>query len=226
MKENNFFKKIYDFFDLQVSPFFNVLTRPFMGVYNAVQIAVKVLLILAITFSGYQYLNKVFYNREINNGTMFKSMPENSLDVIVLGSSHAQYSFVPAFFYEDTGLYSYVLGSACQPYEVSYEMLREALKTQNPKMVIMEVFTAMPISSECEGDSCYVIAQAQMTGEEKYSVISYLPEEKAEAYRNEFFNYHNDWKTVSDWSIILPENQERKVNVDKRSGYVYLEGNE
>ena len=223
MKEG-LFKKIYDFFDLHISPVFNVLSKPFVGIFNILQIGVKILLIIAIVFSSYQYLNNVFYNHDLKDGTSFKSIPENTIDVVVLGSSHAEYSFVPGFFYEDTGLYSYVLGSACQPYEVSYEMLKEALKTQSPKMVIMEAFTAMPLNSECFGDSCYVIAQAQMSGEEKYNVINYLPEEKAKEYRNEFFNYHNDWRTVEDWSIILPENQKKEGRINESLGYVYLPG--
>jgi len=156
-----------------------------------IQIVVKVALIVVTTFYLCTYLNKVFKS-DVNHGEQFHSMPENSLDVIVLGSSHAQFSFCPSFFYEDTGLYSYVLGSGCQPFEVSYEMLKEALKTQSPKAVVMEVYTAMPLRSICESDSCYVTASYQMTNEERIDTLNYLDKEKAKTYYNDFINNHNN----------------------------------
>ncbi len=198
----------------------------FNSLKNWIQVAIKLVLVMAIVFGCYEYLNKVFYNREIKGGDDFRALPENSLDVVVLGSSHAQYSFVPSFFYYDSGLYSYVMGSSCQPYEVSYEMLKEVLKTQSPKLLVMEVFTAMPMSSMCEGESCYVRASNMMTGEERITTIGYLSEEKAEEYKNEFFNYHNDWKTSEDYSIILPSNVLKENKLDGDFGYVYQENEE
>ncbi|MBQ1568206.1 MAG: hypothetical protein IIZ80_09985 [Erysipelotrichaceae bacterium] len=186
------------------------------------QIAIKTCLIVCLLFGSYQYLNRVFYNREVYRGETLHSLPENSLDVLVLGSSHAQYSFVPSFFYQETGLYSLVLGSACQPLEVSYEMLKEALKTQDPSVVILEVFTAMPLHYGCLADSCYVLAEYQMTGEEKYNTIGYLPEEKRSQYLNDFFTYHNDWKTMEDIDRLLPRNALKKYGlVTGDFGYVY-----
>ncbi len=171
---------------------------------NILQIVIKLALAVVLVFSSFTYLNKVFYNKDVYRAEDFRSLPENCLDVLVLGSSHAQYSFNPAFFYEETGLYSYVLGSSCQPFKVSYQMLKEGLKTQSPKTVILEVYTALPLRSICEGDSCYVRAEYEMTGEEKYETINYLPEEKAAQYRNDFVNYHNDWRTLKDWKELLP----------------------
>lgn len=184
---------------------------------NVFKIFVKCLLIVCLFFASFCFLNKVFYNKEIDRGLSYHNLPENCIDVLVLGSSHAQYSFAPSIFYEDTGLYSYVLGSACQPLEVSVEMLKEALKTQNPRLVILEVYTSLPLRFEhCYSDSCYVIAEYQMRGEEKYNTISYLPEEKAESYNNDFFVYHNDWKIMNE---ILIKND--KADVDPYFGYVY-----
>lgn len=161
-------------------------------------------------YGAYDYLNHFFKNEEANYGLGFRMVDEDTLDVLVLGSSHAQYSFSPAFFYEQTGLYSYVLGSACQPLEVSYEMLKEALKTQNPKVVVLEVFTATPRRDVCEGDGCYVIAAYQMQGQERINTFNYLEKTKAESYYNEFINNHNNWKDIDfssfDFASLKPKN--------------------
>ena len=196
------------------------------SVYNILQIILKSVLALFIVFSCYSYLNQVFYNEEVYTASDYKSYPEDIIDVLVLGSSHAQYSFVPAFFYEETGLYSYILGSSCQPLKVSYQMLKEGLKTQSPKLVILEVYTSMPLKSVCADDSCYVRAEYEMSGEEKYTTISYLPEEKAETYYNDFLNYHNNWRELASLDKLLTplqkDNSEDKI-IESSFGYVYNE---
>lgn len=165
---------------------------------NIIRYLVSVCIVVLIFGLSYQILTETYINKEIDNdGSSFHNLPPNSMDVLVLGSSHAQYSFCPAFFYDDTGLYSYVLGSGGQPLEMSYEMLKEGLKTQSPKLVILEVFTAMPLRSNAEADYNYISPEYQMTGQEKYNAINYLPEDKRKQYLNDFITTHNDWK--EDW---------------------------
>jgi len=166
------------------------------GIFNTLRIAIKLVLVALLIVGMYLHLDKVFSNKNIDRAGLFHSLPENSLDIAVIGSSHSQYSFIPNFIHNDLGLYSYVLGTACQPLEVSYEMLQEIYKTQSPKLVVLEVYTAIPLSKGCEGDSCYVIASYQTTGEQKRNILSYLPEDKSKEYLNEFLNNHNNWRTT------------------------------
>ncbi len=186
--------------------------------WNNIKIILGVCVIAGAFYFGYNHLNSTMRTPDVEYGDSFHNMPEDSVDVVVLGSSHAQYSFVPSFFYEDTGLYSYVLGSAFQPLKVSYQMLREALKTQNPEMVILEVFTGTMTDDEVNDDSRFVIAEYQMTGEEKYNTIDFLSEEKAKQYRNEFINNHNNWRNVDNISELI--NGNRWTGVDSKFGYV------
>lgn len=194
------------------------------AIWTTIKVLFKCVLAVVMAAGIFYGLDHVFYNREVDRGIAFHSLPENSMDVIVLGSSHAQYSFQPNFFREETGLYSVVMGSACQPLEVSVEMLKEAYKTQSPKLVILEVYTAMPLKSLCHADSCYVIAEYQMRGQERYRTISYLPEEKAAQYRNDFAIYHNDWKTIEDLSYFeFDQLNFPEPEIDQVFGYVYNE---
>lgn len=186
-------------------------------IWNLLKIVIGVCVICGSFYFGYNFLSNKFRNPDAYYNDSFHNLPENSMDVIVFGSSHAQYSFSPTFFYEDTGLYAYVLGSACQPLEVSYQMLREALKTQSPKLVILETYTATPLRSVCEADSCYVTAEYQMRGMEKINTINYLPEEKAVTYRNDFINYHNDWRTKETFDFLFEEDDK---SIDQSFGYI------
>lgn len=189
-------------------------------IWNISKIIMGFCLISATFYFSYNFLSTKFKNEDAYYNESFHNLPKDSMDVIVLGSSHAQYSFSPTFFYEDSGLYSYVLGSACQPLEVSYQMLKEALKTQSPKLVILEGYTATPLRKWCEADSCYVTAEYQMRGMEKINTINYLPKEKAKQYRNDFINYHNDWRTKESFDFLFKEDSKA---IEPSFGYIPLD---
>lgn len=178
----------------------------FKILWNDLKIILGLALIVCTFYFGYNYLNSKFRTPDVDYGDSFHNMPEDTVDVIVLGSSHAQYSFIPSFFYQDTGLYSYLLGSSFQPLVVSYQMLKEALKTQNPELVILEVFSGVYQVDNSNGDYDYryVLGEYQMTGEEKENTISYIStKEKQDSYRNEFLNNHNNWRTIESLDEII-----------------------
>ncbi len=189
--------------------------------WNNIKIVLGLCLIVGTFYFGYNYLNSKFRNPEAYYNDSFHNLPEESMDVIVLGSSHAQYSFCPDFFYEDTGLYSYVLGSAFQPLKISYLMLKEALKTQSPEMIILEVYTAT-LGDEPINENRYVLAEYQLTGEERKEAISYLSDDKRVDYYNEFINNHNNWRNLSSIDDLRVD----KTSIESTMGYhqnsVYL----
>lgn len=190
------------------------------GFLNTVRILIKLALVILLVIGSFVYLEKAFANKEIDRADGFHALPENSLDIGVLGSSHSQYSFIPNYLYNDLGLYSYVLGTPCQPLPVSYELLKEIYKTQNPKLIVLEVYTAMPLSAACGGDNCYVAAAYQATGEEKDNILSMLPEEKANSYRNEFINNHNNWRNIQTLEELTPLELPPLESTSNSFGYI------
>lgn len=163
--------------------------------FDLLRYFISIAFLITIFVFSYVILSTTFKGEDIDENESFHNLPENTMEAIVIGSSHAQYSFSPSFFYQETGLYSYVLGTPCQPLDVSYLMLKEALKTQSPKVVFLEVFTAMPLRSGCDGITCYITAGYQMRDNEKYEAFKKLPEDKYETYVNPFISLHNDWRT-------------------------------
>lgn len=164
---------------------------------DVIQIVGKLVLIFILIFVIYGKLDKLFKQKDIDYGTSFKSLPKNSMDIVVLGPSHSEFSFVPEFIYEDLDLYSYVLHSACQPLEISYLMLKESYKTQSPKLVILEVYSSMPHQIRCFSDSSYILPSYQMTGQERIDALNYLDKDKASNYYNDFNINHNNWRIIT-----------------------------
>lgn len=68
----------------------------------------------------------------------YLSEPENSIDVLFLGSSYAYCDWNPAVMYAESGLTGYVMGGSEQTPAITYWYLKEALRTQTPSVVVME----------------------------------------------------------------------------------------
>ena len=64
--------------------------------------------------------------------------PEDSIDVLFLGSSYAYCDWSPAAMYAGSGLTGYVMGGSEQTPAITYWYLKEALETQSPSVVVME----------------------------------------------------------------------------------------
>ncbi len=70
----------------------------------------------------------------------FYDEPSQTIDVLVVGGSHAMCSIAPVEIYDKTGLTTYNLATWSQPVWISYHYIQEALKYQSPQVVILDVF--------------------------------------------------------------------------------------
>lgn len=88
-------------------------------------------------------LPKFYYNEVWSTSSTaagFYQLPENSLDVLALGSSQMAADFVPQVLYDEYGLTSYSLTSNQQNLLLSYYWLLDALETQSPKVVLLDTY--------------------------------------------------------------------------------------
>lgn len=86
---------------------------------------------------------KYYYNDVWPSTNTFKdfyNLEKNSVDVLFFGSSHVVCSLNPQVIYDTYGITSYNLGSEQQSLVVSYYWLREALKYQSPKAVVIDTY--------------------------------------------------------------------------------------
>ncbi len=134
------------------------------------------------------------------DGDQFRAFPQNTIDVIALGSSHMQYAFNPGYFYAETGYYSYVFGSVCQPFSESFYLLEEVLKTQHPETVVIDVFTLLPQSQVCYAEGTYYIAMDMMSGKTRIDAAEGIPDdvdpETKLGYTYDLYMNHSNWKTM------------------------------
>lgn len=96
-------------------------------------------LILALSLGCF---HKVFNFKDLSGNyvvTTFYQEPKDSIDVMCLGSSHVFADISPAVLWEDYGIASYDLCGASQPIWNTYYYMKEALKTQTPRVLVVDV---------------------------------------------------------------------------------------
>ena len=195
---------------------------------NVLQIGVKGALLVALIVVSWVKLTPYFRMDRNKDGDYMRNMAENSIDVLALGSSHMQYAFNPGVFSAETGYYGYVFGSVCQPFSESYYLLKEVLKTQNPEVVIIDVFTLLPQSQVCYADGTYYIAMDMMSGDNRLEAADAIPdtvdEDTALGYKLDLYMNHGNWKNMDldDTDAIL-KNGRPDSGISWELGYVAQE---
>ena len=74
--------------------------------------------------------------------TNYYAQDPGTVDVLILGSSHAGMNLDTGVLWEEEGIASYILRGSMQPFWNTYYFLQEALKTQTPDAVVLDVFAA------------------------------------------------------------------------------------
>ena len=99
--------------------------------------------------------------------------PENTIDVLVLGDSESYTSYIPLELWNQYGFTSYVCGTPAQRLSVSLSYIKDALKTQKPKIVLLEA------------DNTYI--RISVTKHLKDDIRGFIPA----------FEYHDRWKSLN-----------------------------
>lgn len=72
----------------------------------------------------------------------FYDLPEDTVDVLLLGSSHMGMNVDPSILWKENGIAAYNCWGSMQQVWNTYYYLKECLKYQNPKLVVMDVYGA------------------------------------------------------------------------------------
>lgn len=99
------------------------------------------LLLLVLGYSLYVLTPKQDYG--ICSMTNLYQQDRDTVDVLVIGTSAAQAAINTSLLWEEYGIAAYDLCSAELPYWVSYYYLCEALKTQSPRLLILDAKPAI-----------------------------------------------------------------------------------
>ena len=113
---------------------------------------VRIICFLLILVLCLGYANSVFkvkYGDGIYDVTKFYELEDNTVDVLFLGSSHAFEDFNTGTLWDEYGMSSFILAGSVQPMWNTYFYLKEALKTQTPKLIVLEGYCT--VFSEASG---------------------------------------------------------------------------
>lgn len=131
----------------------------------------------------------------------FYAEKKNDIDMIVIGSSNSFCTVDPVVLYEEYGIAAYDFGSSSQPVNISVLYLREALKTQKPKVVAFEVnmLTSDSISSRGEAGLRWGFTNIPLSVDKLKCIYQSVGEVNADYFSYVFpvFRYHNRWKELS-----------------------------
>ncbi|MCR4597836.1 MAG: hypothetical protein K5678_02240 [Acetatifactor sp.] len=78
--------------------------------------------------------------------------PENTIDVVFMGSSHCYCGVYPAYLWRDKGIAAFDMSVSGQDRASTVHMLIETLKTQQPKVVMVDVYGLLFDRNEIEGN--------------------------------------------------------------------------
>lgn len=104
-----------------------------------------IVLVILMLSSALWYTNEVLRIKRTDGVTTMQGLyaqKDNTVDVLLLGSSHAGMNLDASVLWSEYGIASYCPWGSIQPFWNSYYSLIEALKTQNPKVVVLDVYAA------------------------------------------------------------------------------------
>ncbi|MCR5302302.1 MAG: hypothetical protein K6E49_07655 [Lachnospiraceae bacterium] len=104
---------------------------------TVIRITIFILLLAAVLL----YCNSILfpkYGDGIYDLKKFYELEDNTVDVLFLGNSRCFENFSTGTLWDEYGIAAFDLGGSNQPPWNTYHYLKEALKTQHPKLIVME----------------------------------------------------------------------------------------
>ncbi len=132
----------------------------------------------------------------------FYKLPENSLDVLLLGASTVRNGFSPLELWAGQGITAYILSNAFQNPMVNYYYLVEALKYQHPQVIVLDTSWLVRPFDIDEGESFIRLAVDPM----KFSlnkllfvqaIVQKSSRQSLSSYLFPLLRYHSRWKELS-----------------------------
>lgn len=157
----------------------------------------------------------------------FYDEPQDSIDVLFMGSSPILRGVSPMIMWEQEGFTSYVRASALQAPSVTYGLLSESLEKQSPELVVLlcdNIFMDYDYV-EREGDLRRALDGMKMS-KHKFRIVSEVTEaddrQTLLSYMFPLFRYHERWKEIN-WAEAEPK---PLMKHSFKKGNVYLRGGE
>ena len=173
------------------------------------------LLGILITLFLARHMTDSVFAEKTSHGIMqakaFYYQPKNSIDVLMMGSSHTHCNINTALLWEEYGIAAYDYSAVEQPLWITYYYLKEALKTQQPKLVVLDLYSP----ARFKGDYQYMWLDDNVLGVRPS--LNKLRMLSVAAERKRFFGFfpsfvvnHARYNKVvkEDWKAFFPDRAE------------------
>lgn len=187
-KENKYFNKAF---------FINALK-----IISFVLVFVIILEMLSVTVFSKKAATQ--YKNAFSKSYSFTIEPENSIDIALIGSSDLYSGFIPIKIWDQYGYTSTVISTPKQTVERSCAFLEELLKTQSPKLLIIETdmfYQGVPIENHYEADKGKFTKIIK--AEKLKRIVNMISGTTIEGdIENHFtvFMFHDEWKKLTEKS--------------------------
>ncbi len=156
------------------------------------------LLILILVLCYADKVFKVKYGDGIYDMTTFYKLDDNTVDVLILGSSHAFENINTGTLWEEYGISSYILGGSIQPLWNTYYYLKEALKTQTPELIVLEGYCTIQNQEFIDDSRIIKNTYGLKWSPDKLAAIKIsAPEERWHEFIPEYIQYHTRYTELS-----------------------------
>ena len=141
----------------------------------------------------------------------------DSIDVLFVGSSLTYCNIIPALFWEETGLTAYDVTGPALTVPGEYYFLREALKTQSPSVIFVEITAAL--YERYTGHTETMLGYLPWGENRILAALNEAEPEKVGGLLFPMLTYHSRWTELSDddWKVFR-----NGYDQDILAGYTYL----
>ena len=172
--------------------------------------AVIVLLVLVF---GY-FLDPKYAQDGIDVVKAFEQLEDDSLDVIVYGSSRAWKGVDTGVMYKDYGLEAYNYSANWLSLNTTLLFLQNSLKSQKPKVACIETGLVDQIEKDVDLDGQIYCTRYMRASKEKREFLKTCFGNNPERYLSYYFPlimFHDNWSSISKENFIKPDT-ERFIN--------------
>lgn len=143
----------------------------------------------------------------------FYEQPKDSVDVLILGSSHAYENISTADMWEDYGIAAFDLGGSKQPLWNTYFYLVEALKYQKPKVIVLESYmTTYTEEYQEPGKAISNTFGMRFSMNKVRAICESVPKEDWWSYLLGYVQYHSRYTDLSYADFVKDQGDKRYTN--------------
>lgn len=183
-----------------------------------VVIRIIFILLLIVSVICIEKVLKIKSPHGINQKEALYAQPENSIDVAFMGTSHVHCNINTALLWEEYGIAGYDYSGAEQPLWMTYYYMKELLKYQSPKMIVLDMYAPARFKDDYQYEWIEENIQGMRFSLNKLQMLFDSVELKE--FRNyfpDFFSYRSRYAEVKkdDFTYIFQE----KEKLESFKGY-------